>query len=241
MKPDSPNRLPGKEDTQLEAEAVARYLAEHHDFFVGREELLADMTVPHASGKAISLLERQVILLRERNAEMERRMREFLGNASANDSLFEKTRIIVLELLKAGTLDELAASVEREMSEKFGAAESRVLFICGEEAAFPPRTLRPYEAAREHLGELFEKKRTFCGEVSPAQAGFLFPGSEGRIACAAIVPIHISAMEAGAREFSAIPVLAVGSENPLHFNKGQDTLFLDFIGEILSALITRLR
>lgn len=240
MKPDSPNKLAGS-DTRIEADAVAEFLAAHPDFFVGREALLADMTVPHDSGKAISLLERQVILLRERNAEMARRMEEFVGNASENDSLFEKTRILVLELLKATTLEELASIAEREICARFDATDCRLLFIADEADNFPPRALRSYEEARDQLGELFEKKRTFCGEVRPERAAFLFPDSDTTIISAAIVPVHVNAAEANALEFSAIPVLAIGSDNAEHFNQGQDTLFLDFIGEVLSALIIRLR
>src|SRR5690606_4698338 len=95
MKPEFPNRIAGGEDNPLDADAVADYLTAHPDFFVGRETLLADITVPHESGKAISLMERQVTLLRERNADLSRRMQEFLGSAAENDNLFEKTRIIV--------------------------------------------------------------------------------------------------------------------------------------------------
>lgn len=241
MKSDTQNKLSGREAAGPLAEDVAQYLAQHPDFFVGRDELLADLSLPHESGKAISLLERQVMLLRERNADLKRQINEFVDNAHVNDSLFEKTRIIVLELLKAGSLEELAAILEREIGENFGAAESKLLFITDEDGRFPTPTRRSWDEARENLGELFEKKRTFCGDLDDRQSAFLFPGAQKQIVSSAIVPIHISAEEATAVDFSAIPVLAIGSDTPQHFNNRQDTLFLDFIGEVLSALITRLR
>ena len=49
------------------AEQVAAYLRAHKDFFVEHEALLADITIPHETGKAVSLVERQVVVLRERN------------------------------------------------------------------------------------------------------------------------------------------------------------------------------
>lgn len=225
----------------MDADAVANYLKDHPDFFVGRDELLAGLRIPHASGKAISLLERQVLVLRERNDALSRHMEDFLANARDNDSLFEKTRIIVLKLLRADSLEELSTILAREMDENFGAAESQLLFITDEDTAFPPPWRRSYGEAQSLLGELFEKKRTFCGDVDDRQLAFLFPGSDKSIVSGAIVPIHLNAHEATARDFSAIPLLAIGSTIPQHFNNSQDTLFLDFIGEVLSALITRLR
>ena len=56
-----------KNNLAISADDVASYLRENPDFFTDRDGLLAEMTVPHESGKAISLLERQVKILRERS------------------------------------------------------------------------------------------------------------------------------------------------------------------------------
>jgi len=48
----------------LSADQVASYLKKHPDFFINRDSLLAEITLPHESGQAISLLERQVKILR---------------------------------------------------------------------------------------------------------------------------------------------------------------------------------
>ena len=72
------------------AEQVAAYLKAHKDFFVDHESLLADITIPHETGKAVSLVERQVGVLRERNIELRERLTRLLDVARENDMLFEK-------------------------------------------------------------------------------------------------------------------------------------------------------
>lgn len=230
-------KLGSEETQQQEAEAVARFLREHPDFFVGREELLRDLRLPHESGSAISLLEKQVELLRERNQHLNRQMNEFITNAGENDSLFEKTRIIILELLKARSLAELSDVLERELTGTFGAETSRLLLLSDELDEFQGIASTPPLQAEEMLGEPIKGKRTFCGDIEPLQAGYLFPDAAGPIVSAAIIPIHLL----DDADLPAFPVLVIGSGRPLHFNNNQDTLFLDFIGEVLAALIVRLR
>ena len=53
---------------QINAEQVADFLRRHPAFFVEHDELLADLIVPHEAGHAVSLVERQVKLLREPEA-----------------------------------------------------------------------------------------------------------------------------------------------------------------------------
>ncbi|MEX2365601.1 MAG: DUF484 family protein, partial [Pseudohongiellaceae bacterium] len=91
------------------------------------------------------------------------------------------------------------------------------------------------------LGKLFDKQRTYCGAMKPEQTAFLFPASTDTIASTAMVPIHINTGDKRSAGFKAIPVLVLASSSSNHFNNNQDTLFLDFIGEVLSALIVHLR
>ena len=59
------------------------------------------LVLPHNSGNAVSLVERQVGVLRDRNKEMRARLDNMLQTAHDNDLLFEKTKRLVLNLLEA--------------------------------------------------------------------------------------------------------------------------------------------
>jgi len=236
MKPDPSEDL-GATKT-LNDETVSKYLIEHPEFFDRRSDLLLELSIPHESGAAISLLERQVALFRERNRELQSNINEFIFNAEENDALFEKTRIIILELLKAGNLTDLSEAVDTILKAEFAAHASRLFFITDKPApAEGVRTLAESEA-RDTLGRLFDKKRTFCCELIREQAKLLFPDTTKEILSAAVIPVHLP--ESIKEGDIGIPILVIGSDKHNHFNSSLDTLFLDFIGEILAAHITGL-
>ena len=88
-----------------DAEAVAAYLRAHPEFFVDHDELILELRIPHQPGTAVSLVERQVKLLRERNIEVRHRLSHLMDVARDNDRLFDKTRRLVLDLLDANSLE----------------------------------------------------------------------------------------------------------------------------------------
>src|SRR5690606_28824402 len=88
-------------------EQVIVYLRNHPDFFQQHSHLLSELHLRHESGGAVSLVERQVAILRERNMVMRRRMNELMQTAKYNDELFAKTRTLTLELLHVDSWHEL--------------------------------------------------------------------------------------------------------------------------------------
>jgi uncharacterized protein len=103
----------------LDDETVMRYLRDHTDFFQRHPELVSELELPHESGSAVSLVERQVALLRDRNIELRKRLGTLLQAAEENDALFTKTRALTLALLDAGSLDDLDAALTGAVSGRF--------------------------------------------------------------------------------------------------------------------------
>jgi uncharacterized protein YigA (DUF484 family) len=65
--------------TTLQADDIAHYLARHQDFFEQHPQLLSQMQLPHPhDGQAISLVERQSLMLRERVKALEGRVAEMV-------------------------------------------------------------------------------------------------------------------------------------------------------------------
>ena len=95
----------------LSAEQVADYLASHPDFFTEHTWLLEKLYVPHQRGTTVSLVERQTSLLRERNQLLHGHLADMIDAARHNDVQFEKTKRMVLALLEACTLDDVAVAV----------------------------------------------------------------------------------------------------------------------------------
>ena len=101
--------------SKLTEEQVVAYLRNNSDFFIRQEDLLADLSLPHESGKAISLLEKQVTILRDRGIEARHKLNDLLKNARNNDNLFETTRSLVLSLMRAENVTEIAEVTRNQL------------------------------------------------------------------------------------------------------------------------------
>ncbi|MCZ6881361.1 MAG: DUF484 family protein, partial [Gammaproteobacteria bacterium] len=72
-------------------QAVAHYLDSNPEFFERHALLLGKLHLPHQTGSsAVSLVERQVGILRQRNRKLENQLRELMAIAQDNDELSDK-------------------------------------------------------------------------------------------------------------------------------------------------------
>src|SRR5512135_1823774 len=105
----------------IDAEAVAAYLKERPQFFADYADLLAEIFVPHThGGHAIPIAERQMITLREKNNDLEARMRDLIRYGTENDAIAEKLHRFTLALFAATDLDTTLAVLYESLREDFG-------------------------------------------------------------------------------------------------------------------------
>ncbi len=109
----------------MDAQEIASWLRNHPNFFDQHAEVFAGLRLPHPEGgHAISMVERQLITLREKNAQLERRISELIGYGQHNDALGDKLHRLTLALFRA--IDpETAEAVVRESLQ----ADFRVPFV----------------------------------------------------------------------------------------------------------------
>ncbi|MFK7863554.1 MAG: DUF484 family protein [Pseudohongiellaceae bacterium] len=221
-------------ETNVEAgiteEQVVAYLKNHPDFFVGQDELVADISLPHESGKAISLLERQVTVLRERGYETRQKLGNLLDNARNNDQLFDTTRSLVLALLRAANVTELAEATQDQLTahENIDACE---IILVDQDSLNISESVRTYppKKMQQDFSDVFRLKRTYCGALEQWQLDILFPHSVSAIKSSAVCPITYDG--------EVLALLAFGNKAESYFNAQLDTLFLDFIGHVVGAVL----
>ena len=216
----------------LRAEQVAEYLLEHPDFFEQHSSVLAELILPHESGEAISLVEKQVSILRERNEDIRQRLDSLLKTARDNDRLFTKTQALVLSLFEATTLDEVVSTLQSSLRDDY-ALDSHTLILLGEASDFPDANARfeTAESLQENFSSLTESSHAICGVFRDSEMQFLFPDASRPMGSAAVVPL---------RSDKTFGLLAVGSFDPHHYRSSMGTLFLSYIADILNRLVPRL-
>lgn len=221
---------PGMDAQALKAEQVAEYLSQHPDFFSAHSQLLETLYVPHESGTAISLVERQTSLLRSRNTQLHDRLSELIEAARYNDGQFEKTKRLVLGLLEAETLDEVAVALEESLCRDFYGDESVLLLFS--EVPLEANTVRIFSRAECSIVQpLIETNLPSCGQLSDAMNRFLFQDAAVRVQSSAVVPLV---------KGDTLGLLAIGSYDASYFQSSQGTLFLSYVGEVLSRVVARI-
>ncbi|MEH6548448.1 MAG: DUF484 family protein [Pseudomonadales bacterium] len=213
----------------LDAEQVAQYLKQNRNFFVDRDELLLDMTLRHDSGSAVSLMERQVGLLRERNIDMRHRLASLTGAAKENDELLARTQRLVLALLEAEDIDAVVAAVKYSMEQDFKVDVSE-LTLFAEPGSQTTARVVPISEAQQHIDGLLKSRSAICGTLRPTELSFLFPGHGDEIGSAAVAPLSNG---------STIGILAIGSFDPEYYRSSMGTLFLTYVSEVLNRILPR--
>ena len=228
----SPQPLDSVEDSAapaLGAEAVAAFLRANPEFFVEHEELLISLRLPHQRGDTVSLVERQMKVLRERNIEMRHRLSQLMDVARDNDRLFEKTRRLILDILDAGSLEEVVIAVEDSLRQEFQVPfVSLILFS---DIATPVGRWVSSSEAHQAIGALLTGGKTVSGSLRDHELEFLF-GEEQRkqVGSTAVVALTHQGLHG---------VLAIGSRDPQHYKSSVGTLFLSYIAEVLGRTLPR--
>ena len=212
-------------------ESVAEYLANHPEFFEAHPDLLAKLKVPHPTGTAVSLIERQVEVLRTQHRQLERKLVDLIEVARANDVLIERIHRLALALLDSAALPERLYALQEALRERFGADEvSLFLFHAKEQQgdAGPARWLKPDDAGLDQFRELLKGGKPHVGRLRPPQLEFLFGEQAERIASCALVPLG---------DKGSLGILAVGSHEAERFSPTLGTAFLIRISELVTAAL----
>jgi len=217
--------------TELQRAQILTYLQENPEFFEEHPELLEAIRLPHESGQAVSLIERQVSVLRERNLEMRSRLTNMLESARANDKLFEKTKRLVLRLLEAEDLNTIVETLYQSLGTDYQ-VENYSLLLLGDKRALPESTAKVVglDQAQSQIGTLLRTNRAICGILRQEELTFLFEENAFQVGSVAAVPLSHG---------TTFGILAIGHSDPQYYRSSMGTLFLTYIAEILNRTMPK--
>jgi len=234
MSTQTPRGLPAG---QTDEERIERYLALNPDFFERHQPLLARMRLPHMrTGSTVSLVERQVEVLRDQKSDADRRLSEFIAVARANDQLAERIHRFTRRLLRASTAASALTAVEASLREDFDAFNC-VLVLTTQVASLRNVELEPFLRKLPHddanirtFEALLATGKPRCGQVRDSQRDFLFGPEAASIGSVALVPLG---------DGGSLGLLALGSAERERFHPGMSTEFLKRMGELISDALSR--
>ena len=225
----------GVEIAEVDEAAVASYLSATPEFFDRHAQLLAKIRLPDSRGGAstVSLLERQVEVLRERNRQLERKVKDFVDVARENDALGTRVLAMARRLIAAPDRAAAIVAIESALREDFGAGQSVLVLTAlrAPEGMPESRFLRVVRADAPELRSfdtLFSAGKPRCGQLRDSQREFLFGADAGGIGSVALVPLGTK---------GDLGLLACGSNDSQRFNPTMSTDFLAHIGELIAAAL----
>ncbi|WP_322031514.1 DUF484 family protein [Paraburkholderia sp. J76] len=219
---------------------VADYLLAHPDFFVEHAELLATIKLGNPHGKAaVSLQERQMEMLREKNKHLERRLSELLRYGHENDSIAAKFNRWTTRMIAERDPYALPRSITQNLRDVFD---------------MPQAALRVWDVAEgygqadfaRHTGEevrIFANSldTPYCGANTGFEAAQWLDPADGAAESVAIIALRVPAVASNdAPGGDAFGLLVMGSPDPRRFHEGMATDFLTQIGALASAALSRL-
>lgn len=244
-------------DTALVDETVLAYLMRNPEFFVNNKDILPRLRIPHETGAAVSLIEKQVSVLRGKCGHLENSLRDFIAVARENENLHQRLHRLIQDVITAPTLEDVVTLIRSSLKENFNADGVHLVLI----ATQPKRASRkkklgcgalkenikashkqqikqaPIEGLRvvghtsRHIKlfkPVFDNGETVCGMPDKAQLTFTVGSDHSQIASAALIPLHHK---------RKLGFLMLTSRDESRFSAGKGVMFLNQLGELLSRRI----
>lgn len=207
-----------QDKNQLNERKVAAFLKQNTDFFRKYPEVVSQLDIPHETGASVSLVEHQSRILREKNSELHERLQQLVENARRNDRLFEQTRRLTLDLLDSQSIEEVEQALQESMNLVYGVDYACItLFV----PAMNMQSVIEVEM-QDQLVRHFGRKQAIVGQLSDDQMELFFhPNSKVGSMASCLLKNDLG-------------ILSLGHKEDEYFKSNMDTLFLDYVAEIVS-------
>ena len=203
--------------SEVTAEVVSDYLRDNPDFFNQHPEVLSELKITHVGDGAVSLVERQVATLRERNAELRRRLDALMSVAEQNEALLEATQEVIASIAERGSHEDLATLFCDLVRKRFE-VELVAFHWCDAEIS---------AEAISVASHLMGNKNASSGPLRAHELNARFGEDKGE-GSAALARLSMRSGDSA--------VIAVGSTDAVRYGIGDGTLFLEYLGNVIGSL-----
>jgi hypothetical protein len=214
----------------LNTDEVAEYLLHNPQFFEEHADLVSKIVIPHPhGGRTISITERQMLTLRDKNRELEKKMGELMLYGQDNDEISEKMHRLCVAMIAAATFQSVLHTLN---------------FHLRDDLAIPHFAMRLWDRPKdiEELPEFTEVSeelqvfaetlgRPYCGSTSGFETSSWFGEASMQIRSQALIALR--------KGGGSVGMIALGSEEAQRFYSGMGTLYLERLGEMASAAMSR--
>ncbi len=218
------------DETSLK-EVVAAFLRNNPQFLEEFPDVLETLHLNHSSGVAVSLIERQVEQLRQKNQDLDRQLKRLAHVATENEQLMTRLHQLTLELMLISSRKEFFTHLGNSLLHDFNAD---ILQIClfdlevAGQAGEDVKHIRADDPEMELFRAHLDKDQSVCGRLGESKLEFLFGAKARWVQSTALVPLG---------EQGEHGMMAIGSSDDARFYPGMGTLFLDLLANVISSTL----
>jgi uncharacterized protein YigA (DUF484 family) len=214
----------------LNSEEVARYLQNNPQFFEEHADLMSHIVIPHPhGGRTISITERQMLTLRDKNRLLEGKMAELIQFGEENDTISEKMHRLGVAMIAAATFQSVLHLLNLHLRDDFAIPHFALRLWDKPQGT---DELPEFTDVSEELQVFAETlSQPYCGSTSGFETSSWFGEASQHVRSQALI-----AMRNGG---GTIGMIALGSEDAQRFYAGMGTLYLERLGEMASAALAR--
>ncbi|RJP65961.1 MAG: DUF484 family protein [Comamonadaceae bacterium] len=212
---------------------IANYLVNTPDFFERHAALLAavQLTSPHGQ-RAVSLQERQAEMLREKIRSLELKGAEMIRHGNENTTIADKLQRWTRELLLTREARDLPTVATSAIAEQFLVPQVAIkVWDVAPEFTDEPFAQGASEDVKAFASSLM---RPYCG-ANPGLEAAQWLVDPASAASLALIPLRVGIAP------QAFGLLVLASSDTQRFASDMGTDFLERIGELTSAALSRLR
>lgn len=211
---------------------ISRYLQEHPDFLDRHPALFASLNVAHATdGRVVSLIERQVGILRTENDSLQRQLRELVTIARENDVLAARLHRFALAMADSSSLDDVFDTAYEMLRREFKLDAITILAHGTAPGGFTRAEFVGDDGRLPELLKQVDGARPLCGgKLEDSLMSYLYGRQATDIRSSAIIPLGNP---------NPLGVLCLGSIDPQRFHSAMGTVYLLKLGDILLHSIAR--
>ena len=214
------------ENTRSIEDIVKKYLHQNPDFLERQPALLKNLELSHASGSAISLIEKQVQFLRGQNEALDQKLNQLIQVASDNEILMSRLHQLTLELMAMGDLASFFDRLTDALMTEFKADILNITLFDRKVEAGPKTPMFRISRDDPEMAQFqdhIEKGTSVCGRLNRNKRDYLFGARAQWVQSTALVPMGKDGL------------MAIGSSDPARFYPGMGTLFLDLLAGVVTS------
>ncbi|MDO8756310.1 MAG: DUF484 family protein [Polaromonas sp.] len=212
---------------------IANFLANTPDFFERHAELLATVQLSSGHGsRAVSLQERQAGMLRDKIKVLESRVVDMIRHGQENVGIADKLQQCTLNLLPTAHARDLPDTIVREIQTQFAVPQAAIK-VWQVNGIF---SMEDFSTGVSEDTQTFASSLTtpYCGVNSGFEAVSWLPDPAQALSVA-LIPLRPG------KAPQAFGMLVLASPDPERFSSSMGTDFLERIGELAGAALSRLR